>query len=292
MIVIIWKLAAILVVGKSPSTKRSSVDEIQRRRKLEKMERGNIELDYDPTANLTLKHFDSVKANSKCLFAKQSRLWGSKSFCSTMTLEENMLASLPAMMKFVTLADSPDSRLDGFVVEVIGKCYCDNVESFAATLRRVLQVLSDRDPVGVHCMDMRSIDRPSWHFTFCTAPLFVTSFAPFYGPQHARHMYPDADTADSCFIMLQPETSFQRHDIGSDTPLTRFEDPQTMRDKIRCSFLNANQNYHIHPSNQYPVSTSYVASPELTVCEGPERRTREPVIIRFWDKEKYPNSDP
>jgi FPC/CPF motif-containing protein YcgG len=273
--------------------KRASPEECQRRRQQERYERSQIKLDYDPSSNETLNHFDGVKSKSKCLFAKQSRLWATEGYRSDKTLEQNMMKSLPAIIKFVTLADSNDSKLDGFVIEIRGSQYCGDVTSFARTVRQVLRVISDHDPVGVHCMDMESIDRPGWHFTFCTVPIFITSFAPFYGPRHSRHMYPDASTAQSCFILLQPETSFHRHDIGSDTPLTQFVNPVTMRDKIRCSFFNANQKYHIHPTNRYPVSSTFVACPELTETEGEGSliRTLSPGIVSFWDKQRYPTID-
>ena len=284
--------AAIVFYKWSLAPRRSSKGEVKKfpnphdlreQRRIEKQKASLMELNFDPANNSTLEHFQSVKNNSKCIFAKQAHLWGAREFDPSSTLEENVEQTLPALIKFVCQADTIESQLDGFLIEVRGEKYCDGIDSFAATVRRVLDVISIADPAGVHCMAMRSIDKPSWHFSFYNTPLFITTFAPFYPVNHARYMYPDDSNAQSCFILVQPEMSFYRRKIGADTPHTNFKNPVTMRDKIRCSFYNSDQKYHIPSSNNYPVSTSYIAHPAvLDPAEAPED-------VCFWDKERYPD---
>ena len=52
--------------------------------------------------------------------------------------------------------------------------------------------------------------------------------------------------------------SFAIHDIGDDTPKTNWEDPQTIRDKIRCAYKDNNRAYHIRDTVVYPAAHDIV----------------------------------
>ena len=43
--------------------------------------------------------------------------------------------------------------------------------------------------------------------------IFITTFAPVYGPDHSRHQY-DAGGKRSAWVLFQPEFSFARRNIA------------------------------------------------------------------------------
>lgn len=293
----------------------------------------NLALSYTPTNCSSLDHFNPSKMRSPCLFARQAQLWGSCEYNRNQSITQNMIQNIPALCKFVSLAEDKDQNqqaLDGFLIEIRGGEYCDTVASFAATVRTALTALGQHDPSGLDTMHMKSIGTSSWYFSFNMVPLFVTTFAPCYPPSSARHLHPattslpateedsehdsgsDCDyeqqeeddedrrhssncssnsrnsdscdsssnsrPSDSCFILLQPEVSFARHGIGPDNPSTNWEKPQTIRDKIRVSFRDKEQSYHIPSTLRYPVAATFVHSEE-----GKSHS------VSFWDKLQYPD---
>ena len=243
----------------------------------ERCNRKKISLDYDPTCCGSLDRFGPSKAISPCLFAKRAILWGSREYDREKKLEENALSNVEALSKFVNMAEDDSECLDGFLIEIRGKQFCDTVESFAATVRVVLTTISENDPSSLNVMKMKSINTSSWYFSFDMVPIFVTTFAPCYPKSSPRSLFlPDRNSADSCFVLLQPEYSFLRHGIGADDAKTNWDVPQTIRDKIRVNFLNKKQPYHIPPSLSYPVASTIVHS-----SDGKEHS------INFWDDVKY-----
>merc|ERR1712207_104504 len=96
-------------------------------------------------------------------------------------------------------------HLDGFVFEVRGKCYGQDLEMFAGTVRNVLFELSAADPGEVDCMRKFSVGRRGWFFQFAKEPLFITTFAPCYPSSNSRYQF--GMHPDSCFILFQPEES-------------------------------------------------------------------------------------
>jgi len=140
--------------------------------------------------------------------------------------------------------------LDGFLFEIPGIEYCESVEIFGQTVRRVLTVLSDNDPDRSNCMRKSYIDKKGWYFEFANESIFVTTFAPFYGKDSSRYCFNSYPSFS--WILLQPEYSFARRNIGVETPETNWESPHTMRDKIRCEFKKNGREYEIPPIISYP----------------------------------------
>lgn len=181
-----------------------------------------------------------------------------------MTLEQNVLSIIPSLTKFVTISEQNESHLDGYLIEIKGAEFSASIEKFSNTVNTILNIISRNDPSSINCMSMKSIHSSTWYFSFCNVPLFITTFAPFYSSMHCRHMLCNEGNKDSCYILLQPESSFLHHGINLDTPLTNWDHPQTFRDKIRVNFKKHNQEYFIPVSNQYPVAATFIQHPSNT----------------------------
>lgn len=230
--------------------------------------------DYDPTACEALYRFRPVTSQSKCLFAKAAKLWGSRNFDLKMSLEENVRRSVPTLVRM--LEHSESEGIDGFVFEVrsgtsASQQHGSSVEKFAACVNTVLGTISDMDPRGRGSARKSYIGDRAWHFVFAGHPIFITTFAPCYSPSSSRTQY-EADSS-SCFILLQPESSFLRHDLPHDTPHTSWDQPKTIRDRIRISFERAGQSYFIPPSVSYPAS-EHIVKP--LVDDGK-------AVVRWWE---------
>lgn len=247
-------------------------------------QRKNISLHYDPFRCGSLERFKTCKDTSPCLFAREAKLWGSSEFDRQSTLEQNILLIMPALLKYVTIVDE-GANIDGFLIELRGAQYCRDLKSFSAAVREVLGTVSRCDPSGLDCIRMASIVSPAWHFSFCTVPIFVTVFAPLYGPHSSRYMGPlTDDNKDSCFILMQPEESFHRHKIGKDRAETCWDKPRSIRDKIRASFRHHSRDYFIPLTTSYAVAMHYLPHPEnnsSTELHCP--------LIHFWRKEDSVN---
>ena len=125
---------------------------------------------------------------------------------------------------------------------------CDP-NTFGQTVRTVLSVLSAADPSRYDCMSKSFIASAGWSFELNFIPIFVTTFAPCYPSKHSRYAF----DAKNAFILLQPMHSFVRHDIGEDTSFTNWEQPKTIRDKIRVSYKSNNRPYLIRNTVHYPT---------------------------------------
>ena len=137
--------------------------------------------------------------------------------------------SIPALIKFLILG--PSLHLDGFLFELPGDEFGYDIDQFGQGVRRVLTCISDHDPAGHHCMNKSYVSLKGWSFEFDNVPIFVTTFAPCYPENHSRYAF----GAENGFILLQPMYSFAIHDIGPDTPHTNWDNPTTIRDKIRTA---------------------------------------------------------
>ncbi|KAI8515457.1 hypothetical protein Bbelb_062700 [Branchiostoma belcheri] len=156
------------------------------------------------------------------------------------------LRSLPMFMKFCAVQSH--LGLDGFLFELPAKDFGNSPEDLGNGVRRLLKVLSDVDPAGVHCMDKSYISKRGWCFEFDRCTFFVTTFAPCYPETHSRYNF----SSENSFVLLQPEESFLRHDIGTDTPHTDWEHPRTVRDQIRAAYRRAGRPYLIRDTVIYP----------------------------------------
>ena len=160
--------------------------------------------------------------------------------------------SIPALIKFIAVGKF--LHLDGFVFKLPGEEFGQDVHSFGEGVRRVLKCISDCDPIGFHCMNKSYVGQVGWSFELNGEPIFVTTFAPCYPENHSRFSF----GSRNAFVLLQPMYSFAIHDIGDDTPHTNWENPKTVRDKIRCAYRENNRGYHIRKTIMYPTAHDIV----------------------------------
>jgi hypothetical protein len=95
-------------------------------------------------------------------------------------------------------------------------------------------------------MDPKRVGKKGWYFEMFGESFFITTFAPFYDVTHSRYAFGLQDS----YILLQPDYSFAWHDIGPDSKHTEWDNPQTMRDKIRVEvrifeFSESRRNFSI-----------------------------------------------
>eukprot|EP00931_Biecheleriopsis_adriatica_P036094 TRINITY_DN20803_c0_g1_i1.p1 TRINITY_DN20803_c0_g1~~TRINITY_DN20803_c0_g1_i1.p1 ORF type:complete len:380 (-),score=34.84 TRINITY_DN20803_c0_g1_i1:29-1099(-) len=228
-----------------------------------------------------VQRFDSVRHRVQCVFASKAHLWGndwSEEACGARgdsspeaLLSANVSRCMPRLLRFC-LEVRRGAPLDGFVFEVRGSAYGADLVSFSRTVRRVLTTLSAGDPTGADCMRRGSIDRKSWYFQFAREPLFVTTFAPCYPSSNPRYQF--GQVPDSCFVLLQPEESFLRHDLPADKPrsATNWDSPSDVRDRIRSNFRRHGREYRIPETTSYPPAEFIV--PPLDALRSPP--------VQFW----------
>ncbi|XP_050412095.2 uncharacterized protein LOC126826986 [Patella vulgata] len=207
---------------------------------------------YDATDNITLKNFNVIKENTPCIFAKRSKIWGSKDWEEHLGLEENIFRSMPTFYKFILSCEI--LGLDGFVFELPGEEYCDDIQIFAKNVKRVLKVISNNDPGHGKSLQKSYIGKRGWVFEYNKMTMFITTFAPFYPRTNSRYSFGTANG----FILFQPELSFAQHDLPPDTPYTDWNEPKTVRDRIRIAFKEADQEYNIPETIYYPMAHDIV----------------------------------
>eukprot|EP01080_Neovahlkampfia_damariscottae_P007203 gene7203-11519_t len=219
----------------------------------------NSPFSYDPLNCFALQKFKPIKSNTECIFAKSSKVWGSNNYDVNLSLEENILSSIPMLIKFFSIYHDPNDFLDGFIFEIKGDKYGDTVENFAKTVANVLKIISENDPSQKNCIANPNVSKKGWHFEFNSIMIFVTTFAPCYPKTNARYAF---GVKDSCFILLQPYESFSYHELSPDTPHTNWDNPKTERDKIRIAFKDSGRQYFIPESVYYPTA-EHIVKPEI-----------------------------
>lgn len=174
--------------------------------------------------------------------------------------------SIPALIKF--LAIGPYCQLEGFLFEIPGEEFGSSPQAFGVGVRKLLTCISEADPAGVHCMRRSYIGGRGWFFEFAGTSIFITTFAPCYGEQHSRHAF----GVNGCFILFQPEYSFAAKNLPPDTAVTNWENPQTVRDRIRVAYRDAGREYLIRDSVFY--------SPALDIVRPLDGRSDD--VIEWW----------
>lgn len=222
--------------------------------------------------------FGDIRRRTHCLFAARAEVWGNdwleepcgRGADDGAVLAANVALSIPRFYRFC-LEVKAGKALDAFVFEARGPCYGSDLNSFAATVRSILAGFSALDPAGMDCMRKNYIGRRGWYYEFARESFFVTSFAPCYPANHPRYQF--EEHPDSCFVLLQPEESFLRHDLPPDRPrsATNWEEPADVRDRIRVNFRQHGREYRIPETVSYPPAEFIV--PPLDVHDTP---------VQFW----------
>ena len=205
-----------------------------------------------PPAN----NFRKVSATSPCLFAKSSKIASHTVWNTDLSLEENVLFSLPLFYNFVRYSN----KIDGFVYELPSHQYGRNICEFSLSTKRVLKVLSDHDPAKLHCLNASYINKPGWCFSFDSETFFVTTFGDIYPKTHSRH----CPLKGKLYVLIQPEESFYNKKLPPDHgPRMTILD---IRDKIRHNFTKMGCPYYVPPTATYPMA-DHVVKP-LVDCEA------------------------
>ncbi|WP_229641629.1 YqcI/YcgG family protein [Waterburya agarophytonicola] len=160
-----------------------------------------------------------------------SRLWGSPPYDEAKSFEENMEQIMEDMCNFLDVAR--EQRLDGYVLELPGSGFGENLGTLAYSLHRILYCLSEHDPVGEHCLN-QPVEDLAWSFAFGGDKIFVNTFAPFYPEGHSRYGFGSSST----WIMFQPRHSFGRVAKIGETAL-----PPHIRLRIREDHASHNRAY-------------------------------------------------
>lgn len=227
---------------------------------------------YDPTQEMlpARQAFAPVQARVHCSFAKHARLWASTEWVATNDVDANVKLNLQAFTLFAVV----QRGVDGFLFDMCGPELGDMLNDHLENVRKLLFSLSEHDPSGWCCMAKTYVGQPGWVFSFAGEEFFVTTFAGCYGPDNARHTY---GVKGHSFVLFQPFHSFLTHNVGDDTPRrhTRFENPTSVRDVIRCRFRDHNQEYFI-PENPASFAMALMVVPPLRLGEPFQEFWRKP----------------
>lgn len=196
-------------------------------------DRDRFSVSYDPSTADSLHEFQIVRQSTPCLFSKVARLWGGPEWRGDLAIEHNVDLTIPFLACFAKAA-RPES-LDGFVLRLPdGPDTCD-MSALARYFARILTSLAARDPRPNDSF-AQSVMQPGWQFSFHDTRLFVSVFSPLYMASHSRH------SQRGTFVMFQPETSFDAHQVGSKFPCS-----SKIKERIRRDFIRSGVTY---PSDQ------------------------------------------
>lgn len=200
-------------------------------------------------------NFGELSKQSPCLFAKTSKIASHTTWNYDLTLEQNILHSLPSFYLFINKI----KRLDGFVFELPSELYGRNLCEFSLTVKRVLSILSENDPAGLDCMKADFISKAGWCFSFDTETFFITTFGSIYPKTHSRH----CPMKNKMYILIQPEESFYIKKLPEDHgPNMVIKD---IRDKIRYNFQRHLCPYYVPPTASYPMA-DHIVKPLVDVA--------------------------
>merc|ERR1712142_343723 len=121
-------------------------------------------------------------------------------------------------------------KLGGFIYELPGISYGQNIYAFAEAVNYVIAVLSDNDPAFMHCMDSNLISTNKWIFEFNSVKMRVVTFAPFYLKTSNRYTF----KLPNCYILFQNTNIPKRRDNNF-----------IVSSKIKHKHLNSNYTQHL-----------------------------------------------
>jgi hypothetical protein len=196
-------------------------------------DRGRFAVSYDPSTADALEAFNEVRQSTHCIFSETARLWGAPTWDSLLSVEQNVELIIPFLTCFAKAAER--ECLDGFVVCLNDGCEVGNMDALSRHFARILTCLAARDPYPENAF-AGEVLTPGWQFSFYGVRLFISVFSPLYPASHSRHC------RRGTFVMLQPETSFDAHRVGS-----KFAGSEELKRRIRENFIRAGISY----SNDY-----------------------------------------
>lgn len=182
-----------------------------------------------PSLSPVLRDVRSTIEASHCSFAPAAELWAGPLWNPRRAQDVNLRELWPDLVKFTRVHET--AGLDAFVIAPRVKKQPKTVDDVGRQVRDILMGLSETDPSGRNSMAELLLS-PGWQFSFNGVPLFVMAFSEVYPQSHVRH----ADRGT--FLMLQPESSFDAHGIGSAHPHST-----ALKHKVRDNFAKHGQAY-------------------------------------------------
>jgi YqcI/YcgG family protein len=211
-----------------------------------------------------LSKFSRVIGASKCPFAQKAKLTA-RTIRLVDGLTQQVESLVPVMTKFTSVAQK--NKLDGVVIEIEAPTGVLTLPMFCDVFNSLLRTLAARDPLQQNCF-AGDVLAPGWQFSFNSMRFFVTTFAPFYDPKHPRF----SQSAESAFIYLQPEFSFDQHGIHAGNPQRT-----SIKEAIRRDFLLGGYSLDVPLIEQPHEALKYVKP--LTIGDP---------AIRWWEANKLP----
>ena len=193
------------------------------------LEQRHPEKSFDPTTAESLVHFQFIRLTTACPYANEASLWGAPIWNSSCSISQNIDSLLPYLISFTKAA--VHEHLDGFVIEVNDDLLTQDMKILARWFREFLKTLAEKD-LKPNAFDDVNIMQRGWQFSFNRIRLFISVFSPLYRIDHPRY------SSTKTFIILQPETSFDHHNIGS-----RFLESNKIKKQVRQRFAQLGKSY-------------------------------------------------
>lgn len=192
-------------------------------------DRGRFAVSYDPSTADSLCTFQAVREATQCIFSGNARLWGAPAWDGLLSIEHNVDLIIPFLTCFAKAAEL--ESLDGFVIRLNDGLNIGDMTALSRHFARLLTCLAARDPQPNHSFACEVLT-PGWQFSFRGTRFFISVFSPLYHASHSRH------SEKGTFVMLQPESSFAAHHVGS-----RFPTSADLKARIREKFTDAGITY-------------------------------------------------
>lgn len=185
------------------------------------------------TSNNIKDRFKKLILNTYCPFAKDAVIMYASDWNTEIEVKENLERILPQFLRFVKVGIQNGYEL--FVIEVRQESIIEGIQSFAGFLNKLLHDIHLLDTKAVRYFT-EGIETMEWDFTFNKIRFFIPTFAPFYKKSHPRYSF----NQDTAFIMFQPDSTFDKHNINSKNP-----DRDEVTEKIKSLFLENNISYSL-----------------------------------------------
>lgn len=157
---------------------------------------------FDPSTAPSLVAFRRLVDRTACPFAHHARLWGTPTWNSLQTIEQNTSAITAVLTALAKCARY--EQIDGLVAQMPECLASDRFDNLGTLLNRVLRTLCEMDEVNNRSFASQ-VDEPGWQFEFRDVRFFISVFSPHYPANHPRH------SPDDHYIFFQPESSFADH---------------------------------------------------------------------------------
>jgi hypothetical protein len=181
-----------------------------------------------------------------CPFARTATIAYAPAWEDDFSLRENVTRTVSGLNIFVE--DGEDRALDLFVMEIRDPAHTSTLPAFTKLLRYVLFAFAERDPLRSEPLTA-GIESLEWNFRYRGMDFFIPTFAPFYPPTHTRYSQDEL----SAFIVLQPDHSFSRRGINSQSP---HRERLTSQTRAICECLE--YQYNVNLVSGTPKAIRYV----------------------------------